>query len=554
MDGLVVRLILVYFVYQYVSCSEIEFISYQYENRTDPATRQLYEFRKYHPKPIGLMTTSFGRPVEIRDTNALNTDLFSNSYLTDSSIHTNDERIPERIVHAKGTAALGYFEVTNDVSKYTKADVFNGIGKKTPIIGRFSTAVQYKGGNDLARETKALAVKFYTKEGNLDFLCLNQPIYFYKDPILFSHLGHALKKNPKTFLFDHTAEIDLISLRPELLPAYLWSFSDYGIPNGYRKMDVFPIHTYEIHNKHGERYFVKFNLRSEQGLEVLTTEEAIAVGARDPDYFSRDIYNSIEEKKFPSWKLEMDVISFKDLPKVPYNIFQVNRFWRKGTYKTVQIGRLVFNRNPDNMFHTAEQSAFNPANLVPGIPGPVDYIFKTRRFVYPDAQKYRLGVNHNKIEVNCPLYQKDYNRDGVPPLKDNMRDVPNYYPDSFSGPISYVDAARPGEKIVVYESNAIDLAEAAYVYNEILRNDTQRDRLAANAARLALPAPPLLQRRFIELLYLTDKDLGDRVYMALKRALQAQPPPSPVGLTIEREVCSNSVNENTVKDDYYERK
>lgn len=500
------------------------------------------------------MTTSFGRPVEIRDTNALNTDIFSNAYLTDSAIHMNDERIPERIVHAKGIAAFGYFEVTNDVSKYTKADVFNGIGKKTSITGRFSTGAQFKGGSDLARETKALAVKFYTKEGNLDFLCLNQPIYFYKDPILFQHLGHVIKPNPKTFLFDRTAEVDLMTLRPELLPAYLYTFSDYGLPNGYRKMDVFPIHTYEIHNKHGDRYFVKFNLRTEQGVEVLTTEEAIAVSARDPDYFIRDLYNYIEEKKYPSWKLEMDVISFKDLPKVPYNIFQVNRFWRKGTYHTVQIGRLVFNRNPDNIFRIAEQAAFNPGNLVPGIPGPVDYIFKSRRFVYPDAQKYRLGVNHNKIEVNCPLYSKNYNRDGVSPVKDNMRDVPNYYPDSFSGPISYVDASRPREKIVVYESNAIDLAEAAYVYNEILRNDTQRDRLAANAAAEVLPAPPFLQKRFIELLYLTDKDLGDRVRIALKRALKAHPPPPPNGLIIEREVCLNSQNEYFGKDDFYKRK
>lgn len=415
--------------------------------------------------------------------------------------------------------------MTHDVSKYIKADVFNDVGKVTPVVVRFSTVVQNQGGNDLAREAKGLAVKFYTKEGNLDFLCINFPVYFYRDALDFPNFARAFKRNPKTNLHDFTMRWDFITKRPDMVHAVLWLLSDYGIPNGYRKMDAFPIHTYEIYNKKGERFFVRFNFRTEQGIENLPSWVAQIIAARDPDYYNRDLYNAIENKEYPVWKLEMDVMSFDDIKKVNYNPFEVTRLWKKGTYHTVQIGRLVLNRNPDNYFRIVEQSAYNPGNLVPGITGGLDNMFKTRRVSYRDALTHRLGVNHNRIDVNTPVYWKVYDRDGVPPLKDNMKDAPNYYPNSFNGPVPYVDPSKPKERLTVYESNAVDLEPASYFYNHYLTED-QRIRLINNTASFVLPVAPYMQRRVIRLLTLVDQDLGGGVDQLLQKLLK-QPPPSP---------------------------
>ncbi|XP_050348922.1 catalase-like [Nymphalis io] len=513
-----------FIVIKYVQCNDNEL--YEYYNRTDRATCQLYEFKMEHPKPIGILTTSSGKLVEIRETIGLNSDVFSNQFNIDLITHTNAERIPERVVHAKGTAAFGYFEVTNDVSQYTKAEVFNGVGKKTPVVVRFSSVGQNLGGNDLAREIKGMAVKFFTKEGNLDLVSLSFPVFFHRDPIDFPHFIHALKRNPKTNLFDLSARWDFITKKPEALHGLLWLLSDYGIPNGYRKMDAFPIHTYQINNKQGGSHFVKFNFRTEQGLENLPSNEAEAIAARDLDYYNRDLYNAIENKKYPAWTLEMDIMSFEDIKKIDYNPFEVTRLWKKGTYHTVPIGRLVLDRNPDNFFRVSELSAFNPGNLVPGIPGPLDQLFKTRRSSYRDTQIYRLGVNHNRIEVNIPLYWKVYNRDGKPPVKDNMKDAPNYYPNSFNGPVPYVDPSRPKERLTVFEVNAVDLDQPEYFIKHYLRRD-QRARLINNTIPTLVPVAPYLQRRAIRLLTLTDPSLGREVSEKLQEALK-QPPPLPI--------------------------
>lgn len=432
------------------------------------------------------------------------------------------ERIPERIVHAKGGGAYGFFEVTNDVTKYTNADVFSKIGKKTQVVVRFSSVVQSIGGNDASREMKGLAAKFYTKDGNLDFVAIHFPVYFYRDPINFIPFAHCFKRNPKTNLIDFNSRWDFITKKPNTIHGILWLLSDYGLPDGYRKIDAFPIHTYEINNELGERHYVKFNFRTLQGLANLTNAQALALG--DLDYYNRDLYNSIEEGDYPVWKLEMDVMSVDDIKNLDYNPFEVSRMWKKGDYHTVTIGRMVLNKNPDNFFRDLEQSAFNPANLVPGIPGPVDLLFKSRRLAYRDTQNYRLGVNHNKISVNQPRYAKTYLRDGKPPIKDNMKDAPNYFPNSFNGPLSYVDERRPKEKLVVFETNAVDLQPAADFYNEYVRDEAHRERLANNTVETLSDVYPYLIKRVVRLLTLVDADLGSRVRQGLKvaRATEAK--------------------------------
>lgn len=432
------------------------------------------------------------------------------------------ERIPERVVHAKGTGALGYLIVTNDVSKYTSADLFNGIGKKTPLVARFSTGGESLGGSDLARELKGLSIKFYTKEGNLDLLCLQIPVYFYRDPTLFSPFVHAFKRNPRTnFRQDPSMFWDLVTLRPELVHSFFWVQSDYGVPNGYRKMDAFPIHTYELSNKHGERHYVRFNFRTEQGLDNITAAEAARIQGVDLDFFNRDLYNAIERGEYPSWRVEMDIMTLDEIKHLDYDPFDVTLLWKNGTYKRVQIGRMVLNENPDNAYRDVELSAYNPGNLVPGIPGAVDTIFKARRLFYLDTQNYRLGTNHNNININNPFYAKTYNRDGVPPVNKNMKDVPNYYPNSFSGPVPFVDASRPKEKLVILERHAVDLSQTAYFYNNILENDAQRQRLVnVLIDSLVLVREPV-RSRALKLLHLIDEDLGKRTDIGLKAATLA---------------------------------
>ncbi|XP_022828395.1 catalase-like [Spodoptera litura] len=298
--------------------------------------------------------------------------------------------------------------------------------------------------------------------------------------------------------------------------------SDYGIPNGYRRMDTFPIHTYELSNRHGERHYVRFNFRTELGFSYLTTAEAAAIQALDLDYFTRDLYNAIDSRQYPAWKLEMDVMSLHDIEKVDYNPFDVTRLWKNGTFYTVPIGRLVLNKNVKNHFRDIEQAAFNPANLVPGIPGPVDYLFHGKRIAYRDSHNFRLGRNHNNILVNMPLYAKTYVRDGRPPISLNMRNAPNYYPNSFHGPVPYVDEKRPWKKLRVLESNAIDLAPMWHFYNYILEDEAHRQRFIANIVLTLVPVTPPVVQRVMKLLHLIDQGLSERVKTGYEAALTAQ--------------------------------
>ncbi|KAI8441510.1 hypothetical protein MSG28_015098 [Choristoneura fumiferana] len=516
----------VWFVFFFVVVDNAAGIDYS-NSTLDPASRQLLDFKLRHPKPIGVLTTSAGMPVEVRDTVSLNTDVFDNAYFYDQQTSIDQEPIPERTVHAKGAGAYGYFEVTNDVSKYTSADVFNGIGKRTPVAVRFSLQVQDIGGVDLSRETHGLVAKFYTQEGNLDLLGLSFPVYLYRDPNGFTPIVHSFKRNPQTHLYDATARLNAVTLIPDSLPTLLWLFSDYGIVNGYRKFDVFPIHTYELSNKHGESHYVRFNFRTEQGLEFLTDEAASALRSQDPDYSERDLFNAISTGNFPSWRLDIDVMSEHQVKNLHYNPFDVTRMWENGTYHTVTIGRLVLNKNPDNFFKDVEQAAYNPGNLVPGIPGPPDVMFRARRLAYRDAQNNRLGINHNNIKVNCPLQRKVYNRDGMPPVLDNMRDAPNYYQNSFNGPVPYVDVARPKNSLLIYDRNAVDLQVPADFYNKVLKTEGQKNRLAANLSRLIVRAIESVQKKILQLLTLIDRDLGHRVRTALvvtRAALVTQQP------------------------------
>lgn len=469
--------------------------------------------------PIGLQTTVAGKPVEIRETNTINTDLLENQLFIENVKHIVSERIPAREVLSKGTGAYGYLEVLNDVTEFTKAKLFEKVGKKTPLFVRFSTSQVEKGGSDSTTlAVRGFAVKLYTEEGNLDFLNIQIPVYVYRDPIIFSPAVHALRGNPTTNMRDFTQVVDFLIKYPYSLHAVVWLVSEFGLPRGFRRMNGFPIHAYQIYNKHGESFLAKFKFLAEKGYESLTLEEASELNKRDQDFFMRDLYNAIERKKYPSWRLEMDVISLKGLKELDFDPFDVTRLWKNGTYRTVPIGRIVLNRNVDKQFAEVEQSAFNPANLVPGILGPRDQLFRGRVIAYADAHQHRLGINNHKIEINAPRYAKYYHRDGSPPVRSNFRDAPNYIPNSFNGPLPTVDQAMPDFRVVHLLNNAVDFGPVKRFYNEVLKTEEQKNRLTNHLALLSLRVPGEYVEKLVELLRLVDKDLASRYAKAAEIA------------------------------------
>ncbi|KAG7307716.1 hypothetical protein JYU34_006286 [Plutella xylostella] len=484
-------------------------------NNEDNATSQLFDYRESHPD-AQLLTISTGQPVYLSDTNSLDTNLLSNAFLIDSIFHAVNARIPAREVFPKGTGGFGYFEVTNNVTKYTKAKLFEKIGKQTPVVARVATSQILSGGNDLRTlAARGLSVKFYTEEGNLDLLGIGTPVYFYRDPLLFRELFHALSRNPKTDVTDPTASMDFIILNPIALHTFLWAFSDFGLPRGYRHLNSFPIHTFQLYNKDGESSFVRFKFLSSLGYKSFSLKEAAAISGFDTDFFNRDFYNAIEQKKYPTWNLEMDVW-LGCIDQTDFDLFDPTRIWPNGTYETVPIGRVVLNRTVTNHFAQIEQAAFNPVNLVPGIRHPPGKLFQIRVLAYTLAQRNRLGVNSDKIEVNCPLYANNYNRDGQPPVGDNGGDAPSYYPNSFNGPEPYYDPARPKKDLVIKEESVVHLEDSRRFYNEVLC-DTQKQRLVDLMAMTFLRVNGTLQERFIELLQKVDSDLAKRYRRTLER-------------------------------------
>ncbi|VVD02720.1 catalase-like [Leptidea sinapis] len=481
----------------------------------DPAAQQIILFKEKTSGPIGIMTTSAGAPIEYRDTRTLNSRLIFNEFFMDSLTHLSRERIPERLVHAKAGGAFGYFEVTHDMSDICKAKVFNSVGRKTPIAARFSPVVVERGGNDVSRDARGFAVKFYTQDGNFDIVGFSTPMYVYNDPILFPTFVRAQKKNPATNLFDANTLWDFLTLRPESFHMFLLVFGDRGIPDGYSHMPGFGIHSFEVVNEHGKKHFVRFHFMPDAGIKNLRAEEARKIASEDADYNTRELYKSIAKGNFPSWTVSIQVLTLDDVKSASFNVFDVTKVLPLDKYPLRPLGKMVLNKNAVNYFAEIEQLAFNPANLVPGILGGPDKVFEARRLAYRDAQYYRLGANFNKIPVNCPILSENlaYNRDGVPPVKDNGQDTPNYYPNSYNGPVPYKDHKR-GELIEIYEEDANNFEQATELYvNEMTAEE--RSRLVENVLYSLGSAAKFLQDRAVKIFYIIHPDLGSRIEQGL---------------------------------------
>lgn len=468
--------------------------------------------------------------------------------LIDHLAHFDRERIPERVVHAKGAGAFGYFDVTStEITKYCKAKIFDQMGKRTPVAVRFSTVGGESGSADTARDPRGFAVKFYTEEGNWDLVGNNTPIFFIRDPILFPSFIHTQKRNPATHCKDPDMMWDFITLRPETTHQVSFLFSDRGTPDGYRFMNGYGSHTFKTVNAAGEAFYVKWHFKTDQGVRNLPAAEADRLASADPDYSIRDLYNAIASNDFPSWTLYIQVMDFAAAEQCPFNPFDLTKVWPHGDYPLIEVGRMVLDRNPANYFAEVEQLAFAPAHLVPGIEPSPDKMLQARLFSYSDTHRHRLGVNYQSIPVNCPFASKtrNYQRDGPMTVGDNQGGAPNYFPNSFQGPQPDERAAWHKESstgdVARYETGDEDnFTQCGEFFRKVL-SAAEKERLTDNIAGHLINAQEFLQQKAVAQFAAADAQYGRMIKQKLEKLKKAKKPaatpkPKPAALNPPRNV------------------
>ncbi|MBP6123507.1 MULTISPECIES: catalase [Providencia] len=380
------------------------------------------------------LTTASGAPV-VDNNNVMTAGkrgpmLLQDVWFLEKLAHFDREVIPERRMHAKGSGAFGTFTVTHDITQFTRAKIFAAVGKKTDLFARFSTVAGERGAADAERDIRGFALKFYTEEGNWDMVGNNTPVFYFRDPLKFPDLNHVVKRDPRTNLRTMEHKWAFFSQLPESLHQLTIDASDRGIPQSYRYMHGFGSHTYSFINNNNERFWVKFHFRCQQGIQNLMDEEAEAIVGKDRESSQRDLFTAIENKDYPRWNLQIQVMPESDASKVPYNPFDLTKVWPHKDYPLIDVGYFELNRNPNNYFSDVEQAAFSPANVVPGISFSPDKMLQGRLFSYGDAHRYRLGVNHHQIPVNaprCPFH--NYHRDGAMRIDGNSGNNVTYEPN-----------------------------------------------------------------------------------------------------------------------------
>jgi catalase len=443
--------------------------------------------------------------------------LLQDYFLIEKLAHFDRERIPERVVHAKGAGAFGYFEATSDMSKYTKAHLFGAAGRQTKVLVRFSTVGGEKGSSDLDRDPRGFAIKFYTEEGNYDIVGNNTPVFFIRDPFKFPDMVHTHKRNPQSNLKDPEAFWDFFSRSPESTHMVTILFSDRGVPRNYRQMHGFGSHTFKWVNAEGKACWVKYHFKSESGIANITAREAAEIN--DPDYATRDLFQHIEGGGVAAWKAFVQIMPLEHADTYRYDPFDVTKVWRYKDYPLIPIGRLVLDRNPENFFAEIEQAAFSPANFVPGIEPSPDKLLQGRLFSYPDTQRHRLGPNYALIPVNCPYSRKisNYQRDGAMRVDGNAGAQSNYSPNSRGGPTAdnrHREAAIPlqgaTERTEYPQLNRADDFEQAGLLFRVLRPE-ERTRLVENIAGHMSGVNPEIQRRQVQHFLRADPEYGIRI-------------------------------------------
>ena len=393
------------------------------------------------------MTTTGGNPIADNQ-NSLTAGergpvLLQDYQLIQKLAHQNRERIPERVVHAKGSGAFGVLEITEDISKYTKAKVLQK-GEKTKLLLRFSTVAGERGAADAERDVRGFALKFYTKEGNWDLVGNNTPVFFVRDAYKFPDFIHTQKRDPQTNLRSNTAMWDFWSLSPESLHQVTILMSDRGLPKSFRNINGYGSHTYSLINSKNERFWVKFHFKTLQGIETLTNKEAESIVGKDRESNQRDLFENIEKGNFPKWSFEIQIMSEEEAKKCSFNPFDLTKVWPHGDYPMIKVGTMTLNENPKNYFQQVEQAAFSPSNIVPGISYSPDKMLQARIFSYPDAQRYRVGTHYEMLPVNRPIVEVNtYNLDGSMNFDIKEPTKAFYEPNSFDGPVEDASYLEP---------------------------------------------------------------------------------------------------------------
>lgn len=450
--------------------------------------------------------------------------LLQDQHLIEKLARFNRERIPERIVHARGSGAYGHFEVTQDVTKWTKAKFLNEVGKKTEVFVRFSTVAGSRGAADAVRDPRGFAVKFYTEDGNYDLVGNNTPIFFIRDPLKFPDFIHSQKYDPYTNQQEPDNVWDFFSLSPEATHQFTILFSDRGIPKSYRHMNGYGSHTFQWVNAEGEAFWVKYHFKTDQSIECLTSEQAAEIAGNSAEHHHIDLLHAIDNGNPPSWTVKVQIMPIAEAREYRFNPFDLTKVWPHGDYPIMEIGRMTLDRNPDNYFADVEQAAFAPGHFVPGIGPSPDKMLQGRLFAYGDAHRYRLGINHTRLPVNCPHATKaqNYGRDGFMRFDDNGKGSKNYEPNSFDGPLqSNENLYAPleihgvtGSHEWVKHKEDDDFVQAGNLYR--LMDEAQRKRLVDNiAGSLSQVSRQDIIDHSIQHFSNADKEYGNRITEAV---------------------------------------
>ncbi len=472
------------------------------------------------------LTTTAGAPVASNQ-NSLTAGehgpvLLQDYQLIEKLAHQNRERIPERVVHAKGWGAFGTFTVTSDITKYTRAKIFGNPGKQTPMLARFSTVAGEQGAADAERDVRGFALKFYTEEGNWDLVGNNTPVFFVRDAYKFPDFIHTQKRHPRTNLRSATAMWDFWSLTPESLHQVTILMSDRGIPTAPMYMNGYGSHTYSFWNNNGERFWVKFHFKTQQGHRFYTNREAEEVIGKTRESYQEALYGTIEKGGFPRWTLFIQVMPEKEAEKTPYNPFDLTKIWPHADYPLIEVGVMELNRNPDNYFQDIENAAFSPSNIVPGIGFSPDKMLQARVFSYADAHRYRLGTHYEMLPPNrpkCPVHH--YHKDGSMRFFDNNTQNPDAYyePNSFYGPQEDPSVAEPPLRIngnadrYGYDTSYSDFVQPGNLFR--LFSQEQKARLFNNVAEAMQGVPSEIMERQLRLFDAADPEYGNGVRKAL---------------------------------------
>lgn len=472
------------------------------------------------------LTTTSGNPIADNQ-NSLTAGsrggiMLQDYQLLEKLAHQNRERIPERAVHAKGSAAYGTLEITHDISHYTKANVLQK-GEKTRLFLRFSTVAGEAGAADAERDVRGFAIKFYTKEGNWDLVGNNTPIFFIKDPYKFPDFIHTQKRDPRTHLRSNEAAWDFWSLSPETMHQVTILMSDRGIPASYRHMHGFGSHTYSFINDKNERFWVKFHFKTRQGIKNLTNDEAAQIIAKDRESNQRDLFESIEKGDFPSWDFKIQIMTQDQAKSVKFNPFDLTKTWSHKEFPLIDVGVMTLNENPKNYFNEVEQAAFSPSNIVPGISFSPDKMLQARIFSYPDAQRYRIGTHYAQLSVNRPI--SEINTYVVGGAMNNgmyeLDDKAYYEPNSFGGGKEDRSLLEPDINLEGAMQRYDHRAEDQDYYSQpralfALMNDNQKSQLFSNIAESMAGVSEAIKERAIGHFEQISPEYANGVKAALK--------------------------------------